>query len=110
MAIVVPGSENRNQQAPMTTRFGSNRRHSAPGNGRKPGYRFIAAILGLLFAWSYFLAPVAVAEPIAPTVISPLKVVSDRNSVNISTGLARVGVPSISIPAAPRLKFDLVQN
>ncbi|MFZ4604158.1 MAG: hypothetical protein ACOYM8_17065, partial [Caulobacterales bacterium] len=71
---------------------------------------FIAVIVGFLLAFSQVFAQAAIAEPITPTVISPLKVVSDRNGVNVSTGLARIDVPSISIPAAPRLKFDLVQN
>lgn len=43
-------------------------------------------------------------------VISPLTVESDPNGVNITTGQARVATPTISIPAAPRLSFGLIQD
>jgi RHS repeat-associated protein len=43
-------------------------------------------------------------------VISPLTVESDQNGVNITTGQARVSSPTITIPAAPRLSFGLIQD
>lgn len=48
--------------------------------------------------------------PATPTVISPLEVQQDPNGVNITDGLVKVDVPTLSVPAAPRLKFTLVQN
>jgi RHS repeat-associated protein len=44
------------------------------------------------------------------TTIAPLTVEPDHNNVNITDGLIRIDVPSLSTPAAPRLTFDLVQN
>ena len=44
------------------------------------------------------------------TGITPLTAQQDPNQVNINDGHARIDVPSLSIPAAPRLKFDLIQN
>ncbi len=43
-------------------------------------------------------------------VISPLTVESDPNGVNITTGEARVTTPTISVPAAPRISFGLIQD
>ena len=49
--------------------------------------------------------------PDPPAVISPLDVQSDRNGVNLSTGrINNLDIPSLSVPAAPRLRFDRVQN
>lgn len=45
-----------------------------------------------------------------PTVISPLRVESDHNGVNIVSGKMTVEMPTLSVPAAPNLKFDRVQN
>jgi hypothetical protein len=45
-----------------------------------------------------------------PSVIAPLTVAPDHNGVNITTGLITFHGPMISIPAAPRLTFDYVQN
>lgn len=44
------------------------------------------------------------------TVITPLETQPDVNNVNIGTGLIRVDVPTLSVPAAPRLRFDALQN
>jgi len=51
----------------------------------------------------------ALAQTTATT-ITPLKVEADVNGVNIATGQARVEVPTLSVPAAPRVRFDLLQN
>ncbi len=45
-----------------------------------------------------------------PSVISPLKIEDDRNDVNLESGKIDLDVPSLSVPAAPRLKWDKVQN
>ena len=44
------------------------------------------------------------------TVISPLKAQSDVNGVNVTTGRLRPAMPTLSIPAAPRLTFENLQN
>jgi RHS repeat-associated protein len=45
-----------------------------------------------------------------PEVISPLRAESDHNGVNIVDGKLSIGVPTLSVPGAPNLKFDRVQN
>lgn len=55
-------------------------------------------------------APAVAQSPTTATVITPLESASDINHVNLSTGLIRVEVPSLSVPAAPRLRFESLQN
>lgn len=55
------------------------------------------------------LAPPARAQNVATT-ISPINVEPDVNGVNVTTGQTRFDVPSMAVPAAPRLRFDLLQN
>jgi RHS repeat-associated protein len=43
-------------------------------------------------------------------VISPLRIEPDQNGVNLVSGKTTIDVPSLSVPAAPNLKFDRVQN
>jgi RHS repeat-associated protein len=45
-----------------------------------------------------------------PRVISPLKVEPDGNGVNLTTGRIVMDTPALSIPAAPNLRFDRIQN
>lgn len=45
-----------------------------------------------------------------PTVITPLRVEPDHNGVNIVDGLIEPEIPTLSVPGAPHLKFDWVQN
>jgi len=45
-----------------------------------------------------------------PTVISPLRVETDHNGVNLVTGRTQIDPPALSVPAAPNLRFDRVQN
>jgi RHS repeat-associated protein len=45
-----------------------------------------------------------------PQVISPLRVESDRNGVNLVDGRIIIELPVLSVPAAPNLRFDRVQN
>ena len=52
----------------------------------------------------------AQTQPDPPDVISPLKIEPERNGVNLSTGRIDLEVPSLGVPAAPRLRFDKVQN
>ncbi|MEL4382911.1 hypothetical protein, partial [Shewanella algae] len=45
-----------------------------------------------------------------PQTISPLQVEPDRNGVNLVTGKMTPDALVLSVPAAPRLRFDRVQN
>ena len=45
-----------------------------------------------------------------PQTISPLQVEPDRNGVNLATGKITPDALVLSVPAAPRLRFDRVQN
>lgn len=70
----------------------------------------IASLLASVATATICSAPgIAQTVPTA-TVISPLKAQSDVNNVNVTTGRMRVDVPSLSVPAAPRLKFENLQN
>jgi YD repeat-containing protein len=70
------------------------------------------ALLPLTLACAAGAATTAKAQttPDAPAVISPLRVETDVNDVNLVTGKTVLKTPSISVPAAPNLKFDWVQN
>jgi RHS repeat-associated protein len=48
--------------------------------------------------------------PDAPAVISPLRAEPEVNDVNVITGKTVLRTPALSVPAAPHLKFDWVQN
>ena len=45
-----------------------------------------------------------------PEVISPLRVEADHNGVNVVNGRIQMPIPVLTIPAAPNLRFDRVQN
>lgn len=45
-----------------------------------------------------------------PEVISPLRVETDHNGVNVVSGKTQLSIPVLSVPAAPNLRFDYVQN
>lgn len=45
-----------------------------------------------------------------PQVISPLRVETDHNGVNLINGQTQIEVPVISVPGAPNLRFDRIQN
>ena len=48
--------------------------------------------------------------PEIPQVVSPLRVETDHNNVNLVSGRTTVEPPVLSVPAAPNLRFDRVQN
>jgi len=74
-----------------------------PRNSRWP----LAALAALLLP----LSTQAVAQSFdPPPVIAPLKIEPDRNKVNVTTGKTEIDVPSLGVPAAPRLHWDKVQN
>jgi len=45
-----------------------------------------------------------------PEVISPLRIETDHNGVNVISGKILPPIPAITVPAAPNLRFDWVQN
>ena len=65
--------------------------------------RAAAALAALLAAAPAFAQDV-------PSVISPLRVESDHNGVNLVSGKTMIDGPSLSVPAAPNLRFDRIQN
>jgi RHS repeat-associated protein len=67
----------------------------------------LATLAGVLFLAS---TPAAASAPDAPAVITPIVVEPDVNGVNISSGKKNIDVPTLSVPADPRLKFDKIQN
>ncbi|MGE0344439.1 MAG: hypothetical protein AB7O86_15375, partial [Porticoccaceae bacterium] len=56
------------------------------------------------------LNPSARAQQEVPEVISPLRVETDHNGLNIISGKTGLSLPVLSVPAAPHLRFDYVQN
>jgi RHS repeat-associated protein len=57
------------------------------------------------------LVPPAYSQTLpTPTVISPLRVQPDINDLNLATGKTSIRGPVMQVPAAPRLKFDIIQN
>lgn len=65
----------------------------------------IAILMGLV---SLTVSLPANAQDIARA-LSPLRVEPDVNGVNLISGKVQLPTPSISVPAAPRLKFDRLQ-
>ncbi|HEV2816217.1 MAG TPA: hypothetical protein VGW40_03205, partial [Allosphingosinicella sp.] len=53
--------------------------------------------------------PVRAADEV-PTVISPLRFESDPNGVNLTNGRTVMAMPVLSVPGAPNLRFDRLQN
>ncbi len=68
--------------------------------------RLIRALLAAALA----TAGTAARAQDVPQVISPLRVETDHNDVNMATGKTAPGGPVLSVPAAPNLVFDRVQN
>jgi RHS repeat-associated protein len=50
------------------------------------------------------------AQQEVPEVISPLRIETDHNGVNVISGKILPPIPTITVPAAPNLRFDWVQN
>jgi RHS repeat-associated protein len=68
--------------------------------------KFIPAFAALAAA----SAAAAQTPPEIPQVVSPLQVEPDRNGVNLTDGKIMIGVPVLSVPGAPHLSFDRIQN
>lgn len=54
----------------------------------------------------FAIPSVALAEEEPPTVITPLNVQSDVNGVNLTDGKIGIDLPTLSVPAAPRLTYS----
>ncbi|MBX9813407.1 MAG: RHS repeat-associated core domain-containing protein [Sphingomonas sp.] len=65
----------------------------------------ISLIIFSLFGFSHY----ASAQQV-PKALTPLNTIPDVNGVNVTTGRMEIGPPTLSIPAAPKLNFDRVQN
>ncbi len=52
----------------------------------------------------------AAGQPEMPITISPLRIEEDPNGVNIDSGKTQMTPQVLSVPGAPRLRFDRVQN
>jgi RHS repeat-associated protein len=76
--------------------------------------RLSASVAGLLVAIACAAGGATAGEaqtaPDVPQVVSPLRVETEVNGVNVVTGRTQLSTPSLSVPAAPNLKFDWVQN
>lgn len=68
------------------------------------------AVLATVFSMVLLSTKLANAQEEIPDVISPLRVESDPNGVNIVNGKMQMQPPVLSVPAAPNLRFDRVQN
>jgi hypothetical protein len=68
-----------------------------------------AAIITVFAIVSHVCVTAQTAQTV-PTVISPLRVDPDVNGINVVSGKIAIVSPTISIPAAPNLKFDGAQN
>lgn len=67
-------------------------------------------VLAVLVAAAAFSTSVQAQAPDLPEVISPLRAETDHNGVNVIDGQLTIGVPVLSVPGAPNLRFDRVQN
>lgn len=65
---------------------------------------------GLIAIAACIHANVAGAVEDVPIVISPLRVEADLNGVNLVTGKTSLPLPTLSVPGAPNLHFDRIQN
>jgi RHS repeat-associated protein len=52
----------------------------------------------------------AAGQPDLPSAISPLRIEPDPNDVNLVSGKTTMNIPVLSVPGAPNLRFDRVQN
>jgi RHS repeat-associated protein len=64
----------------------------------------------LLLAAAIGAGTAAQAQMDVPNVISPLRIEPDHNNVNLVDGRTTIDVPVLSVPAAPNLRFDRIQN
>jgi RHS repeat-associated protein len=67
-------------------------------------------VLASFAAAAVFSTPLQAQVTDMPEVISPLRAESDHNGVNVVDGKLTIQVPVLSVPGAPNLRFDRVQN
>jgi RHS repeat-associated protein len=83
---------------------------SIPTTGKQTsGAPIVQRIALWLLALTAVASSTGHAEDV-PEVISPLRVESDHNGVNLINGKTRMPLPTLSVPGAPNLRFDRVQN
>lgn len=64
-----------------------------------------------LLASTALTAPArAQSQAAPPPVVSPISIEPDHNGVNLATGKITFEAPVLSVPAAPNLRYDRVQN
>jgi hypothetical protein len=73
-------------------------------------HRASLAFFGSLAALTGTPAHAQIASQTPPSVITPLSTEPDYNAVNITDGKIRISTPVLAIPAAPRLRLDVVQD
>jgi YD repeat-containing protein len=81
--------------------------------GRNLNHFLRALVLNLVPALAAAGAAGSVAAqtpPEIPATVSPLQVEPDHNGVNLTDGKIMIGVPVLSVPGAPHLSFDRIQN
>jgi hypothetical protein len=66
--------------------------------------------LALLVMSGCLMPHVASAQQQVPITLSPLRIESDPNGVNLATGKTTLGLPMLAVPGAPNLRFDRIQN
>lgn len=64
----------------------------------------------MFLAAAYLMPATSSAQQQVPITLSPLRIESDPNGVNIATGKTTLGLPALAVPGAPNLRFDRVQN
>ena len=67
-----------------------------------------SAPMAVISAANHACAQVAPQE--IPHVVSELRVESDDHGVNLVSGRTEIALPTLSVPAAPNLRFDRIQN
>lgn len=74
------------------------------------GRVLLAFAFALLAALLSALTPTLAPAQYVPTVISPLRVESDPNDVNLIDGKIDMSGPTLGVPGAPHLIVDKIQN
>src|ERR1044072_5315939 len=69
-----------------------------------------AGALSCALLASTALTSPAMAQDAPPPVVSPISIERDHNGVNLATGKMTIEAPVLSVPAAPNLRYDRVQN